>query len=211
MRPASESIPRAARRHAPAAERRAQILEAALRCFAERGYHATTMDHVAVASGLSKGSLYWHFDGKEAVFLALFDLLAAEVFGRFDAAAAAAGDVDVVSLLRRELSLFFARFGDERSLLLAWVEFAAHPRGRERLARTHRVTREKLAEIVRLGIARGELRDLCPEGVAVALTGLLDALLLQAAIDPGFDLREHVETLCELVYGGVAHAGGGDA
>ena len=46
---------RVARRRAPPAERREQILTAALRCFAEHGYHTATMDHLSREAGLSKG------------------------------------------------------------------------------------------------------------------------------------------------------------
>lgn len=156
-----------------------------------------------MASGLSKGSLYWHFDSKEEVFLALFDHLAEGVFGRFDEAAEA-GDVDVLQLLERELELFLVRFGAERRLLLAWTEFLSHPRGRERLAAIYRTSRERFAELIRLGIERGELRSLPADGVAAVFTGAIDALILQAAIDPGFDLREHVGTLWKILHSGVA-------
>ncbi len=195
--------PRTSRKHASAEERRSQIIEAALGCFSARGFHATTMDHVAVASGLSKGSLYWHFESKEDVFLALFDHLAEEIFGRFDAAAEA-GDSNVLALLEREFALFLGRFGAERKLLLAWAEFLSHPRGRERMAAIYRLSREKFGELIRLGIERGELRPLPAEGMAAALTGTIDALVLQAAIDPEFDLGEHVGTLWEILRRGVA-------
>jgi len=196
---------RSSRRHASPEERRAQILEAALACFSERGYHATTMDDLVAASGLSKGSLYWHFDSKEDVFLGLFDYLSTEVLGRFDDAARA-GDTDVVSLLEREVALFFERIGDERKLVLAWAEFLSHPRGRERMAGTYRVLRAKVAALIRLGVERGELRELPPESVAASLTGVVDALVLQAAIDPDFDLREHVGSLWQILHRGLAAA-----
>ena len=60
-------------RHAAPAERREQILAAALRCFAAKGLHAATMDDVARAAGLSKGAVYHHFRGKREIFLALAD------------------------------------------------------------------------------------------------------------------------------------------
>jgi AcrR family transcriptional regulator len=194
---------RTARRHAPAVERRAQIVQAALGCFSARGYHATTMDDLVAASGLSKGSLYWHFESKEDVFLALFDHLAEEIFGRFEQAAAA-GQSDVVSLLQRELELFLGRFGAERRLLLAWAEFLSHPRGRERMAGIYRVSREKLAVLIRLGIERGEVRGLPADSAAAALVGTLEALVLQSLVDPAFDPREHVATLWELLRRGLA-------
>ena len=39
------------------------------------------MDDLVRASGLSKGSLYWHFHSKEEVFTALFDSFVAELYG----------------------------------------------------------------------------------------------------------------------------------
>ena len=53
--------------HAPAEVRRRQILDAALSCFAERGYHSTRMDDVVAACGLSKGALYHHYRSKEEI------------------------------------------------------------------------------------------------------------------------------------------------
>ena len=49
----------------------AQILDAALEEFAERGFAATTMDDIARRCGLSKGGLYAHFAGKDLIFEAL--------------------------------------------------------------------------------------------------------------------------------------------
>ncbi len=39
-------------------ERQSQIMEAAIREFARRGFHSTRMEDIAHASGLSKGALY---------------------------------------------------------------------------------------------------------------------------------------------------------
>jgi AcrR family transcriptional regulator len=55
------------------AARRERILRAAVVCFARRGYHQTTMEDITAAAGIAKGAPYVYFDGKEAVFLALYD------------------------------------------------------------------------------------------------------------------------------------------
>lgn len=52
--------------------RRAAILDAALRCFDERGLVATTMEDIRVAADVSVGSLYHHFGSKEAIAAALY-------------------------------------------------------------------------------------------------------------------------------------------
>lgn len=60
-----------------------RILDAALGCFTQQGYHATKMTDVAKAAGLAKGSLYRYFDNKDALTDALvrryFDAIRAEV------------------------------------------------------------------------------------------------------------------------------------
>src|SRR2546423_5202565 len=52
-------------------EARDELLAAALRVFAERGYRQAAVDEIAAAAGYSKGALYWHFSSKEELLMAL--------------------------------------------------------------------------------------------------------------------------------------------
>jgi AcrR family transcriptional regulator len=63
-----------AERHA---QKRAQILGAASKSFATRSYHLVSMDAIAHAAGVGKGTLYRYFPSKEELYLALVD----EAFG----------------------------------------------------------------------------------------------------------------------------------
>jgi AcrR family transcriptional regulator len=56
----------------PRPSREADILDAALVCFAEQGYDATRVRHIAQRAGVSEAALYRHYKSKEAVALALF-------------------------------------------------------------------------------------------------------------------------------------------
>jgi AcrR family transcriptional regulator len=49
------------------------ILEAAARIFGEKGFHATSMNDIAEAVHLQKSSLYYHFDGKQEILIAILD------------------------------------------------------------------------------------------------------------------------------------------
>ncbi|MFN2526034.1 MAG: TetR/AcrR family transcriptional regulator [Actinomycetota bacterium] len=62
-------VPRVADGHTP---RRKEIIRAAARLFSERGYHGTSMQHLADALGLQRGSLYAHIGSKEEL---LFDVV----------------------------------------------------------------------------------------------------------------------------------------
>jgi AcrR family transcriptional regulator len=52
-------------------EAREELLAAALRVFAKRGYRQAGVDEIAAEAGYSKGALYWHFPGKEELLVAL--------------------------------------------------------------------------------------------------------------------------------------------
>lgn len=54
-----------------AGEGRHRILDEAARLFLERGYAATSLRHIAAASGMKAGSLYYHFESKEALLEAI--------------------------------------------------------------------------------------------------------------------------------------------
>jgi AcrR family transcriptional regulator len=53
--------------------RRTQILDAAVRCFARRGYYETTIEDLVAETGLSRGALYVYYPSKEAIYLAIAD------------------------------------------------------------------------------------------------------------------------------------------
>jgi AcrR family transcriptional regulator len=67
------------RRRLPASERRELILAAAVRLFAERGYHAASMDEIAAAAGISKAVVYDHFTSKRELYTVLLDTIRADI------------------------------------------------------------------------------------------------------------------------------------
>jgi AcrR family transcriptional regulator len=65
------SAARASRWSRRKADRPGEILEAALSCFAERGFAATRLEDIAARAGVTKGTLYLYFPNKEELFKAL--------------------------------------------------------------------------------------------------------------------------------------------
>ncbi len=67
------NAPRTKRGRPPAGpERRDSILDAALECFVERGFHGTAIPEIAEKAGIAAGTIYHHFDSKEALVNALY-------------------------------------------------------------------------------------------------------------------------------------------
>src|SRR5207244_12633077 len=57
----------------PTLDRRTQILDAALVCFAKRGFHQTSMHDISAEAGISVGLIYRYFANKETVISAMAD------------------------------------------------------------------------------------------------------------------------------------------
>lgn len=72
-------------------ERRAAILDSALSAFAERGYHASSIDDIARGGGISKALIYEHFSSKQELYAELLEQHANELFERLGTAIAEAG------------------------------------------------------------------------------------------------------------------------
>ena len=100
------------------AERRAQIIQAALACFARKGYNNTTMDDIVAESGLSKGSLYWYFKSKDELFaeamLSVFMDVGQEAFAALEQCTTASDKLralaQVTAGISKQIEGFFALF-----------------------------------------------------------------------------------------------------
>ena len=74
----------------PAELRRRQILDVACGVFADRGFHATSMDDIAAAAGVTKPVLYQHFSSKRALFVDLLGDLGQRLLDELNTATGAA-------------------------------------------------------------------------------------------------------------------------
>jgi AcrR family transcriptional regulator len=191
--------------HAPAEARRAGILDAALAVFAERGYHGATMDEVAARAGLSKGSLYWHFESKREVFLALFDR-ALEATERDWQRARGSGGPEQVLRAASEALLASAR--ETAQLVGVTLEYLAHAsRDSELRARFERLYAGSCAlveEQIRRGAREGRFRALDARAVAMGIVAAFDGLLLKQNLFPGSDVEKSWRETVEVLLRGLA-------
>lgn len=54
-------------------KKRQELLQSAMECFGEKGYHESTIDDIVAHSGMSKGAVYNYFKTKEEIYLTLLD------------------------------------------------------------------------------------------------------------------------------------------
>jgi AcrR family transcriptional regulator len=188
------------RRRAPEAARGA-ILDAALSCFAKRGYHDTSVDDIAARARLSKGAIYWHFAGKRELFLALMDRALADE-------AALAKAVAEAPDWRGALRELFARTPEyvEREMPLVKLSLqhllqvgsdeGVRVRSEQKQERWNAIVEKQLAR----GVAEGTLRALAPEDVTLAIGAAITGLTLMRLTRPDLPL-DSVWSALEEIFG----------
>jgi AcrR family transcriptional regulator len=161
-------------------------LAAAAEVFAQRGYHAATLDQVAEVAGFSKGAVYSNFSGKEDLFLAL---QREREEGLIEAFGSAGQDVNDPSDLFDALRGVYAASRDRDTAWSLWMEFTLFamrkPKSRARLAESSRATHDLVVDLVnRQCRDDGVQPPITTDLIACMYSALFTGLWQQQAIDP---------------------------
>ena len=165
------------RRHASQRRRAPQIIEAAARVFAERGFHGATTQDIADVLGIKQASLYYYFSSKEAA-LELVCLRGVEGF--FEAAKAIAARPESA---RKRLALLInshlSPLVDRADFVKVFLNERQHlpTESRRRIGRWSRGLERIFEEVIKEGIAKGEFRAaLDPRMATLAILGMCNAV-----------------------------------
>jgi AcrR family transcriptional regulator len=133
-----------------AVDRRAAIIHAAMKAFATRGYHGTSIDDVAAEAGISKALIYEHFASKQDLHDTVIAAQAAELFGRL--AAAADPQLDAAERLRGGIDAFLGFVEERREAWRALFRDSADPHLGEVVERVQRQATAAIAELMHAGL-----------------------------------------------------------
>src|SRR3954453_11461541 len=122
-------------------ERRVALLESALEVFAERGYHASSIDDIARKGGISKALIYEHFASKQDLYAELLEQHAGELFSALAEAISEAGR----SATARLAGGFDAFYGFVEEHRVAWRMLFREATDPEAVAVLDRITAEVTA------------------------------------------------------------------
>ncbi|RZT97774.1 TetR/AcrR family transcriptional regulator [Rivibacter subsaxonicus] len=210
--PCGSSGARRRRKHARAGELR----DAALSLFAEKGFDATRTEEIAARAGIAKGTLYLYFPSKEKLLQAAIASPALEALAKLRPMAGRAGSS--TDVLRRMLLDIWTHLRNEtvgRALKLAIAEAPRFPEIMDSCrCGVVKPLHASIAEVVRQGMDRGELRRMDADVVAHSLLlPMLMSCMHWHLIDPDASadrclseafIPQHVE----LVLQGLAPAHG---
>jgi AcrR family transcriptional regulator len=181
------------------------IVSAAARVFRTKGYHAATVRDIAEEVGILKGSLYHHFESKEALLYLVVKEPIAQMYRTM--AEIAAADAPASEKLRRAISAHLEAFDRHYPHLFVYLREreAVKRRFREMIGFSPKEYERCWQQILREGIENGEFRaDLDIQVASYGLLGMLN--WLYKWYDPKGRLNVHQvsQQLTALALAGLA-------
>ncbi|MBV6434529.1 MAG: HTH-type transcriptional regulator BetI [Bryobacteraceae bacterium] len=189
--------------------RTAEILEAARRVFAEKGFSGATVDEIAEAAGLAKGTLYLYFPSKKEIYMAALRNGVAELgeaTGKnMERAEGIRGKIHAFIRTRLE---YVERNRDFFKIYHAEFGNLTHPLAvGEAFRKLHRQQVEALEGILEKAAEGGEIRKAPAGAIAMALYEMTRGLMLRRLLGwAETTVEEDVETLNEFVWRGIGNS-----
>lgn len=191
-------------------DRPAEILAAALRLFSDKGFALTKLNDVAKEAGVSKGTLYLYFDGKEALFKAVINEYVlpqiAEAEEQADQYSGSVSDLMIELQERWRINILETELSGISKIMMAealnFPELAEYY-----LENVILRTRRFVAKLISIGIDRGEFISCDPEYAArTFLTPLVFSAMWKhslASFDSDYDVKLYQKSNLDIFLRGI--------
>jgi AcrR family transcriptional regulator len=192
------------RRERKRAQTRERIFRAAMGLFGERGFFNTTVEDITEAADVGKGTFFNYFPSKEEVFSVLYETQIKKV--KQARAAAQSPDFSLRDLLRNFVHQIAEEPGRNQQLARGVVATVVSSDAvRQMHLEAMKCGRQILAEILKLGQERGEIRSGhgAEEMVRVLQQSIIGTVLLWC-LDPSSSLNRRLDTMFELYWTGIS-------
>jgi AcrR family transcriptional regulator len=185
-------------------DRRAEILDAAERCFARAGFHRASMQDICTEAGMSPGNLYRYFPSKEALIAGICERNRADAVDSFNQVNDAPDFFEALAGLAQYHLV--DRTDDEVSICAEiMAESRRHPDIRQLYQSIENDIRERMAAMLQSAAERGEIRaDLDAQAVAGLLLAIGDGMSWRRSVDPKFSAEESLPLILNMVHGLLA-------
>ena len=156
----------------PSAVRREEIVAVAVRLWAERGYHATSVSDLCDAIGIGKGALYHHISSKEEILFEIHRRFADPILEFGTAVLASEGSAsDKLTRIGRGLLSLIAQYQDYVTIFYRTMGSLSEERFQGVRAK-RREFESVIDQIIAEGIASGEFRDVPVHLTTLAFLGM---------------------------------------
>lgn len=185
------------------------ILDAAIKVFAEQGFHQATISQVAREAGVADGTIYLYFKNKADILSNFFSYRSRQVFDRFRQVVDQADSAE--EKLRNLIRLHLSEFQRDRNMAVVFQREALLARyvKDEYITEVTRMYMDILTEIIRLGQAEGTIRKQLPLGLAKRfILGAVNEVINTWVVTGGDkDMVEMADPLVDFYFDGIGTRG----
>jgi AcrR family transcriptional regulator len=199
-------MPKVTQEHSDA--RRQQIIDAAYRCFAQKGFHKASIRDICAEAGLSAGAIYTYFKSKEDIVEASFAFDYQRSLPLFDNAAKAPDSMAAIDGL---IDVFFAglqsaaEIGADRVNIQGWGEALVNPKLMTPLRETMRDFPMMLARLIRRAQKAGDINPkIDADAVGQVIVSTYLGLYLQKAFIPELNVKKYRAVVHAVLHGEFA-------
>lgn len=193
--------------------RREEILKAATRIFAQKGYHGASMSEIAKEAEFSTGSLYNFFKNKEELY---FTLLVEKIEGlETQVSVVFESNADVDQKLRLWLDKILSYFEVERDFFRIFVEqrtqFEQSSKGEfaDMVFEKLKNNMFRMMAMMKEGVDKGFFKPMDPLELATVFSSILNSVLIVFVnSEQSYPLRGKAELILDVFYNGVRRAPG---
>jgi AcrR family transcriptional regulator len=184
--------------------KQAEIMQAAISLFQQKGYHATSMQDIADAVKLQKGSLYHYISGKEDLLVVIIH----DALSQYNARLAEIRALDLPARQRLELAVAAHLKGIAENLGMLTIflreSYALNPDQQRSIEAESDRYNQMFEELFAEGVRTGELRDLDPKLATRVVLGAANWLYRWYRPDGPLTIDQMASFFVDILFNGIA-------
>ena len=188
--------------------RTSEILEAARKVFAKKGFHDATVDDIAAAAGVAKGTVYLYYRSKQEVYFAALKFGIAQMYATLveEVRRVSTTEEKLRALIAAKLAYFETNRDFFKIYYFELGKIPIHPGAMDSEFKALYLDQARLVELIlKEGLRKKAIRNLRPDQAAFAISDIIRGVVTQRVLGwTKSKISRDVEFIFDLIWKGIA-------
>lgn len=184
-------------------KKRQEIVNAAIKVFAEKGYHKVKIRDITASLGISTGTFYIYFEDKKALFVDVVDAVIRAIIG--DAREALKQEESILRRLTIRGRIFYENYSKYNEILnqLRAEMVGEDQWPHEKIKKAYHALTQPVIRDIEKGIEAGLFRKIDPDLTAYTLTGIIEIMCLRTMISGKYTYEQIEPFVFDFITNGM--------
>lgn len=188
--------------------RKDDIINKSLELFATKGYFGTSMNDIAMATGVKKASLYSHYPSKESIFTAVFHYILEDYTKFIDDITTYMEDNDSIEQLISIFSSYIKNSMDNKNMVF-WDRYYYYPPEFAKdyiFKRTNEIERlflDKITSIIQKGMESGAIKNAPAPNLALSFYYMMIGFAMSTSFYSDKNVEEDITKCIKVFIDGI--------